>query len=465
MRSKVNPQAELNFHPSNLQITNEYYKKYETVARILDDTPKVLDLIHEDLKQTLESSTSEDASGATFRYTSDNVLRIVICQIIEAHSLRESVIRIDDSHVLRHFVRIFNGPMMDFTTLCRLKNAISPRTWKKVNQVLARYAVRKELIEGDQLRMDTTAVETNIHWPTDSSLLWDTYRVLARLIEQARKIYPNCVPNHRLHSKRAKKLYAKISRKASKKPGSQEAIKPLYERLIEQVTGICQWADDICKKIERCPKQRSTELEWTLADHIHHYCELGFRVIDQAGRRVLDGEQVPNDQKLFSIFEPHTELLKRGKAAKPVEFGHMIQIQQVANKFITDYDVFEKKPNEYELVQPALTRHKQLFGHYPQSLAADKGYYQDMETIEQLGKKIDIVSIAKKGKRTEEEARRESDADFRFAQRFRAGVEGSISYLKRILGLFRCFNKGWDHYVGTVGATIFTHNVLILARQ
>ena len=126
---------------------------------------------------------------------------------------------------------------------------------------------------------------------------------------------------------------------------------------------------------------------------------------------------------------------------------------------------FEKKPNEHELVKPALAHHKQLFGHDPQSLAADKGYYQDMATIEQLGKTIDIVSIAKKGKRSEAEAMRESDPDFRFAQRFRAGVEGSISYLKRILGLFRCLNKGWEHYVSTVGATIFTHNILVLARQ
>ena len=466
MRSKINRQSELNFHPSNLQVTNEYYEKYETVSTILDENPGILDLVHEDLEEALESSISQDGSGGTFKYTSDNVLRILMGQIIEGRSLRETVIRVDDSNFLRHFIRICNGPMMDFTTLCRMKNAISPQTWKKVNQALARHAVRNELIEGDQLRMDTTAVETNIHWPTDSSLLWDTYRVLGRLIEQTRDICPSCVGNRRLHLKRVKRLHTTICRKASKKPGSQDALKPIYERLIGQVAGICQWADQICKNIERRrPKRRSLDLEWTLADEIAGYRRLGLRVIHQASRRVLDGEQVPNDQKLFSIFEPHTELLIRGKAAKPVEFGHMIQIQQVANKFITDYDVFEEKPNEQNLVKPALACHKEQFGHYPQSVAADKSYYKDMATIEQLSKKIKIVSIAKKGKRTEQETLRETDPDFCFAQRFRAGIEGSISYLKRILGLFRCFNKGWEHYVSTVGATIFTHNVLILARQ
>jgi IS5 family transposase len=186
--------------------------------------------------------------------------------------------------------------------------------------------------------------------------------------------------------------------------------------------------------------------------------------LDQASRRVLDGEQVPNDEKLFSIFEPHTELLKRGKAAKPVEFGHMIQVGQVAAKFITDYEVFEKKPIEHQLIKPALENHKKLFGHYPESVAADKGYYQDMGAIETLSKKITVVSIAKKGSRTPDEVLRETDRDFRLAQRFRAGVEGTISFLKRILGLARCLSKGWTHYASTVGATIFAHNLLILAR-
>ena len=191
---------------------------------------------------------------------------------------------------------------------------------------------------------------------------------------------------------------------------------------------------------------------------------MGLHIIDQAARRVLDGEQVPNEQKLFSIFEPHTELLKRGKAAKPIEYGHMIQIQQVESKFITDYDVFENKPVEHELLKPALEGRKKLFDEYPEVLAADKGYYGGMAAMKELRKNIDVVSIAKKGKRTEKEQEQESDPDFTFGQRFRAGVEGSISYLKRVFGLFRCINKGWEHYNSTVGAAIFTHNLLILTR-
>ena len=315
--------------------------------------------------------------------------------------------------------------------------------------------------------MDTTAVETNIHWPLESAQLWDTYRVMARLIEQARELDPAVVGNHRLQTRKAKRLYTKIARKASKDVEKSKAtLRPLYESLIELTLTICEWSENVRLNLEQ-GRKRWSELQWAtaeaIANEIAHYHHLGLRVIDQASRRVLDEEDVPNDEKVFSIFEPHTELLKRGKAAKPIEFGHMTQIQQVEGKFITDYEVFEKKPIEHELLEPALESHKKLFGHYPEVVAADKGYYESMEVIERLNKKVNMVSIAKKGSRTEEEAARESDPDFRCAQRFRAGVEGTISYLKRMLGLFRCRNKGWEHYVSTVGAAIFTHNVLILA--
>jgi len=469
LRRKINHQHQINFGPSNLKLTNTYYQKYEAASTILDKNPKIVDRVHRDLKVALETEAARGRGGGKFRYTSDTVLRILVCQIIEGLSLRGVIIRIDDSHCLRQFVRIYDGPMMDFTTLCKLRNCIRPETWRKINESLARYAVEQELIEGDQVRLDTTAVETNIHWPTDSSLLWDTYRVLARLIEQARKIDSGAVGDRRLQLKKAKRLSSAISRKASRKPGSREKLIPLYEKLIRLVTGICVWAEEVRQELsDGCRTGRYGALEHAMAEYIAqetaHYRSLGLHVLDQAARRVLDGEQIPNDEKIFSIFEPHTELLKRGKAAKPVEFGHMIQIQQVQGKFITHYDVFDKKPVEHALVRPALNRHRKLFGQYPRSLSTDKGYYESMRAIEELSAEVEIVSIAKKGKRNEQETLRESDHDFRLGQRFRAGVEGSISFLKRILGLFRCFNKGWEHYVSTVSAAIFTHNLLILTR-
>ena len=468
MRQAINGQSEFDFQPSNLKLTNQYYAKFEAISKLLDANPQIIKAIHEDLKTPLKYSEAEGKDGRPHRITSDQVLRVVLCQIIEGASLREIVIRIDDSNFLRRFVRIYNGPMMDFTTLDKLKNSVSPETWSRVNQLLAKYAVKNDLITGEKLRLDTTAVETNIHWPRDSGLLWDTYRVVARLIEQAREVDPDAVGDKRLHCRRAKKLHTQISRKAGKGK-SADALKPLYGDLLERVESISDWAGTVRQKLLKGVARQqygfmNDAMATALAEELEHFVNLGAKVIDQARRRVLEEQKVPNSQKLFSIFEPHTELLIRGKAGKDVEFGHMIQIQQVGQKFITDYEAFENKPVEHQLITPALKSHRKLFGAFPDEVAADKGYYESREALEKLRSKVDVVAIGKKGSRTPEETELEHDPVFRHAQRFRAGVEGTISFLKRVLRLARCFNKGWDHFAATIGATVLSHNLLILSR-
>jgi transposase, IS5 family len=467
LRTKCNPQRGLEFLGSHLKITNEYYAKYEAVSSTLDQAPDLVDRIHQDLAKPLQNLNGGTRQGRPYAYSSENVLRILVCQVIEGESLRGIVVRVDDSECLRRFVRIDHGPMMDFTTLCKLKNAIRPETWAGINRQLAQRAARQEWIEGDKLRLDTTAVETNIHYPTDSSLLGDMYRVFGRAIENARTVAPEAVGPGRLQTGRAKRLQQRIGRAAASKRRTTRRLEPLYRRLIRLVEDVSQWARSVRNELAKRTHGGSV-LDLAVIEgiiqQIDRVLPLGVRVVDQARRRVLQHERVPNEEKIFSLFEPHTELLIRGKANKPVEFGHMIQIQQVPGKFITDYEVFPKRPVESKLVDAALENHKELFGVYPATLATDKGYYESMDSIGDLQKKVGVVSIAKKGRRTAEETEREHDPLFRHAQRFRAGVEGTISFLKRVLRLARCFNKGWKHFVSTVGQTVFAHNLLILAR-
>ena len=467
MRPKFEAQREFEFPTSNLKLTREYYAKYEAISKILDANPEILDLAHRDLRRAL--ITSNGSRPVRVRFTTEHALRLLVVQSLEGLSLRQTVVRVDDSRALRQFVRLGMKPMMDFTTLDKLKNALRPVTWKKIHDALAQQAVREERISGDRLRLDTTAVETNIHWPTDSTLLWDTYRVLARLIERAREVDPGVVGPGRLHPRRAKREALAITRAAAQKGRRARSLKRPYQRLLRRVEEILSWAAGVAHGlVDGIESQRygawghaQTE---ALVEELAHFHALGVRVIDQARRRVVHGESVPNGEKLFSVFEPHTELLIRGKAGKPVEFGHMIQIQQVEEKFITDYEVFEKKPVEPPLLKSALASHRKLFGFDPSLFAADKGYFKNMDLIRELEQKIDVVSIAKKGKRTVEETERERDPLFRHGQAFRAGVEGSISFLKRVLRLARCSNKSWKHFVATVGQTVFAHNLLVLAR-
>ncbi len=153
MRTKSNTQMEFDFQPSTLEITNEYFNRYERISRILDDNPKIVDQVHKDLAAILESE--EEGVGRKCKVSSETVLRILISQIIEGESLRGIVIRIDDSNYLRRFVQIYNGAMIDFTTLCTLKNAIQPESWKKINDLLTKAAVEGKLVPGDKARLDT----------------------------------------------------------------------------------------------------------------------------------------------------------------------------------------------------------------------------------------------------------------------------------------------------------------------
>lgn len=468
MRTKRDTQGWLDFQPSNLTLTREYFGRYDGISEILDETPKLLQLVHLDLERALELENGDRKRGGEFVYTSEMVFRLCLAQVIEGASLREIIVRVDDSHYLRRFTRLHDGPMMNHATLCKLRNAIQSETWKKLNSVLAKATVEAGRISGEKLRLDTTAVETNIHWPTDSSLLWDGYRTLGRLIEHARGIDPLAVGKQRVHLRRVKRLSTLVTRRANGKGRKASDLGPLYKGLISRVERLCVWVEQLARRLERNLRSRRygelVAFVEGLVRQLRHFEALTRRAIWQASERVLFDRAVPNEKKLFSLFEEHTELLKRGKAGKDVEFGHMVQIQQVGEKFITDYEVFEKKPVEPTLVRPALESHEALFGRAPKSVAADKGYWSS-EELGDVFDSVDVVAIPKKGRRDPEEERREHDPRFKLAQRFRAGIEGSISFLKRLLRLARCMNKGWKHYVATVGATVLTHNLLVVARR
>ncbi len=477
LRKHYSAQPGLEFQPifSALPETIEYYSRYNAIDEALCDNPGLVDLVHGDIRKALENVNKNQRERQS-TFSSDQVLRIAIAQVLEGESLRNITVRVDDSSFLRKFTRIYNDKMMSFTTFCSLRNCITPETWQKMNMEMTRYAIERELISGERLRVDTTAVETNIHWPTDSSLLWDTYRTCARLIRLAREIRPGIDGGRRLQDRRAKRLAQKIARKAGKKKAGKvgktlpDSVKTMYSELISMVSDLIALTRTVRDELlggkaadvpeDLCVVATPSGLAWTM----DHYCELGLAVVSQATRRVLVGEKVPNNEKIFSIFEPHTELLQRGKAGKPIEFGHMILVEQVDSCFITNYKVFDHKPDESKLLEPILSSHTTLFGEPPKVLTADKGFYAGMSSIHDLEQMVDVVAVCKKGRRNKEETIRESTPEFKIAQRFRAGIEGSISVLKRCFTLFRCFRKGWEHFAAFVGSAIFSHNLCVIAR-
>jgi IS5 family transposase len=436
---------------SSLNIVEAYRQKYQRISELLDQNPKLLDLAHRDWAKLL-SSSPQGRSG----YSSEQLLRALLVMFVEQKDYRGTVILIATCDLLKYFVRLAPKQTMDFTFLNKAYNALGDQTLQHMSGVLNEFAMSHQLISGDKQRMDTTAYETHIHYPTDSSLLWDSFRTLTRLLRTILKDLPQLELHHRFHDQKIKKLATYIARNASaKSKATQRKVRQKYAQLIQRVRwihGIGQAVYDLVSK---------TDYD---AASLGHYLPLVGKIVDQADRRILQGEKVPPDEKLYSLFESHTELIKRGKAGKPIEFGHKILIAQTAEKYIHHYHVMERQVADKDLLVPAIEAHRDLFGYYPQVLSTDKGFYESMQQIAELEDKIPVVSIAKKGRRTATELDRETSDAFVDGQRFRAGSEGSISVLKRAFKLGRCLFKGFKNYAASVGFAVLCHNLILLTQ-
>ena len=465
MRIKINPQTLLEFRGSHLKVTQEYYAKYERINEILSENPEIVTIFHRDASMGCRSEERQRAST----FSSDQFLRAILVMEIEQLSLRSTVIRIDDSEFLGRFVGIPCGSVMDYTTLSKVYKAIRPGTWKRINARLGQWAIGEGAITGELLRVDTTAYETDVHYPTDSSLLWDSYRVLSRWIGEVRAYDSEVVGDGRLQERVVKRIAFRIARRASHKEKHRAKLKRLYEALLSHVECVLEWSVEVAAGCEKglaegvYEPQMARIIQGLLARRAL-FVEPITRALDQARRRVMCGEVVPNGEKIFSLFESHTELLKRGKAGKPLEFGHMVLLGQVEKKFISDYEVFEKRPNEALLVDGILERHEEMFGYCPENFTADRGFYESTEQLRSLEEVIANVSIAKKGSRSEEELEREHDPVFKMLQGFRAGIEGTISYLKRCFKMARCIYRSFKTYCSSVGCHVFAHNLVVLSR-
>ena len=432
------------------KIVREYRLEYKLVGEILDGHPEILERVHRDLAK-LSKTTSRRGRKADF--TSENLFRAILVMQREGLDYREASIRIAESDTLQSFCRLIKKRTIDFTLLNKAYGAIRPETWELINQMLGLGAVADKVISIEHLRTDTTVTECNVHWPTDSSLLWDTYRVIAREMSRARQIDPLSCP-WRFHAKKIKNMeffIARYSNSKSKKRLRQvgQKMKMLIvrvEKVLENAEAFVAWA------------KRSTSLVLMgigtlLADYLPNMRQ----VAAVARRRAFDGEKVPNSEKVFSIFEPHVELIMRGRRGRPVEFGHKVLLTQSKEKFITDYVVLEENRSDDSLLPMVLDRHEEKYGRRPESIAADKGFCPDADTYEELEERVDFLGMPRR-------TRDFGDAMMAVWQQWRAGIEGTISCLKRAFRLARCCFRGFNNFASAIGSAVFCHNLRILAK-
>ena len=340
---------------------------------------------------------------------------------------------------------------------------LSPELIQKLNQQAVQAAVQCGLEDGEAVRGDTTLVETDVHHPTDASLLWDTVRVITRLLGQLRDLVPHQLPRYPKRTRAAKRRMYELQRMTSSQREHQQV--PKYRELIgiaEEVLKNGRHAVESTKDAGQTPSDvwRIEQLRKQIAD----FCQLGDRVVDQARRRVLLNEQVPTAEKIYSIFEPHTSLIKRGKAGKPIEFGHKVYLAETRSGLITQYSVLDGNPSDEDHVLTSVRSHKEVFGCAPKLYANDRGAYSpdNIEGCQQEG--VECVCIPQRGgQKTSERDAFEHSAEFKQGQRFRAGIEGRISVLFRGRGMKRCLASGRKGLELLVGLAVLANNLLRIA--
>ena len=438
------------------KIVTRFRQKYDKISALLDSHSKILNTFHNDLRHF----GSSEGKGTT--YSSEQVLRMIIVKGIEKLPYRKSIIRVAGSDFLRNFTRIGMSKVMSYGFLCSAIKQIQPSSMRKINALLTGVAENDNKITGEYMRLDSTVSESNIHFPTDNGLLWDCYRVIARTIRQIHKEEPALNLGNRFHDKKIKKLYTFIATHSrGKKKSIQRKLKRSMKTLIERVDSLCETTQVFIERAyQSCGSSITVQC---LLSELERLLLLAQQVVSQAYRSQVLGEKVLAPERIFSIFEEHTELFKRGKAGSPVEFGHLVTLGQTKEKFISFYDVREKSLHDTELKDIALESHKEQFGSYPKKFTADKNYWVGTEDIENWEKDMELCAIAKKGRRNQAEYDREHSEDFKFMQRFRAGIEGSISVLKRAFGLDICQNRGFKSFASAVGYLVFCHNLVLLS--
>ena len=431
----------------------------QALATFLDDHEELVTLVYADLVRGLKRPrTGRDGLSAA------RILRAFVLQRVKAWDLRELRERIADGYTLRRFTTFDGQPVPKHDAFHRAFCRLTPATVRALNDAVVQAAIRLGLEDGAQLRVDTTVVETDIHFPTDCTLLWDAVRVLTRLVQRLGTHVPAALAGFADRTRRARRRMQEISRMTAVQRERQQRRK--YRDLLHVTAGVVATARAAVAVARTATPADplAAAVVSALCAEINRFCGLADQVIAQTRRRVLEGEQVPVHEKIFSMFEPHTDLIKRGKAKTPVEFGHKIFLAESGRGLITDYRVLEGNPLDAGQVPPSLSQHRVTFGRVPAGYAADRGFYTpaNVEALTVAGVARECIPH-RGGRATEARTAYEKSRAFKKGQRFRAGIEGRISVLLRGRGMRRCLLAGRERFEVFVGAAVLANNLLRIA--
>jgi IS5 family transposase len=442
MREKSKKQLPL----MHLTTDHPQARELEAISRILDAEPTIAAVVHQDLCRG-RALTATGANGMS----AEQVLRAAILKQMFGYSYELLPFHLMDSISLRGFCRIgIADKGFKKSALAKNIKRISPATWEQINRMLVHHGNEQKLETGRKVRVDCTVMESNIHAPTDSTLLFDCVRVLARVLNALRQHGVKVLFTD--HGRRAKRRVLAVQ--YAKNDGQRKTAYRDLLKMARKTVGYATAAIPLAKN--------TAGLEGlALGLELERYLGLSRKVIDQTERRVLKGEKVPAAEKIVSIFEPHTDIIVKDR--RDTYYGHKVCLSVGASNLITDCVITEGNPADSELTLTMLDRQCEIYGRYPLKVSLDGGFASKANLAAAKERKIKDVCFAKK-RGLQVEAMCRSQWVYDRLRRFRAGVESVISWIKRSLGFDRCTWKGRRSFESYVWLSTVTANLMTLAR-
>jgi len=433
------------------------------VDEVLADD-QIVAAVYEALAKRHPKSRSRGRQGTP----AETVLRLLILKHVRNWSYEVLEREVRANLVYRDFTAVGAGKMPDAKTMGRWGTALRPEVLKQVHKRLMTIAREKGVIAGRRMRVDTTVVETNIHHPTDSTLLGDGVRVLTRTMRKITQIVGMAGTKLRDRSRSVKLRLLEIGRIArAKGPLNQDKLKQRYCQLLSTTSRVVGQAKRFSREITQGVKRSKDVLKQLalegLRQELNEMTSLVRRVMKQTRARIFRGNTRSHD-KLLSLFEPSTEIIRKGKAGKPNEFGKMVKLQEAESQIITDYEVYTQRPYDSELLIAAIEAHRALLGRVPHLVAADAAFYSTRNEVVAKAMGVNRICVPNRATKSAERKREQRKRWFRNGQKWRTGCEGRISVVKRRNGLSRCHYKGFAGMQRWVAFGVIADNVVNIGR-
>jgi IS5 family transposase len=420
----------------------------KAISAFLDRHVEILDWVSSDLRVKDVQKTGRAGLPA------ECVMRCALLKQMRQLSYHELSFHLSDSASFQAFARLPLGWFPKKSVLQDTISRITPQSWERINHCVLQEAQQEKLENARTIRIDSTVTESNIHEPTDSSLLFDSMRVMTRLLKAVGKLPGKPVNEFVNHKRRAKRRAHEIFNTK----GMDEKV-PLYADLIKVTSVTLANLEKAEIAVSLACTDAHKKAKWQA--EVARFKPLIQRVIDQTQRRVFNDEKVPAQEKLFSIFEDHTDIVIKG--ARDIEYGHKLNLSSGKSGLILDVVIEQGNPADTDRLLPMLERHVALFDQPPRQVAADGGYASgaNLEAVKDMGV-TDMAFNKKRGLSITDMAK--SAWVYRQLKNFRAGIEAGISCLKRAYGLTRCTWKGLQHYRSFVWSSVVGYNLTVMAR-